>query len=129
MARKKKDLHVESEDLVPVFEYASAILAGRLKVTEALSFRHGIAPPQLGELESLLVGLPPFLSRESVSSVLGVPVTAKTLTNHDYLGTGPRLRFRVAGKVVYPAAFLLEWLEQQDMRPFVARPVLRGLVS
>lgn len=125
MARKKRDMHVESEDIVPAFELASAVLAGRLKVTEALSLRYGVTPPRLGALESLLVDLPPFISREGVSSVLGLPVSAKTLTNHDYLGTGPRLRFRVAGKVVYPAAFLLEWVEQQDLQSVISKPVAR----
>lgn len=129
MARKKRNSGPEISEIVPSFDHASAILAGRIMMAESLAAKYGVEPPRLADLASLLVDLPPFISRESVSSVLGLPVSSKTMTNHDYLGTGPRLRFRVAGKIVYPAAFLLEWIELQDLRPLVAKPVAKVLVS
>ena len=129
MARKKRDLGLEIGEVVPAFDHASAVLAGRIMVAEALAIRYGVEPPKLTDLAPLLLDLPPFISRESVSSVLGMPVSAKTMRNHDCLGTGPRLRFSVSNKVVYPAAFLLEWVEQQDLRALVSKPVSKVLVS
>lgn len=129
MARRKRDCGVEISETVPSFDHVSVILAGRIMMAEALATKYGVAPPKLKELAPLLVDLPPFISRESVSSVLGLPVSSKTMTNHDYLGIGPRLRFRVAGKIVYPAAFLLEWVELQDLRPLVSKPITKVLVS
>lgn len=96
---------------------------------EALASRYGVEPPKLTDLAPLLLDIPPFITRESVSSVLGMPVSSKTMRNHDCLGTGPRLRFSVANKVVYPAAFLLEWVEQQDLRPSVAKPIVKVAAS
>lgn len=123
MARKKRYLSLEIGEVVPAFDHAQAVLAGRLMAAEALALRYGVEPPTLQDLAPLLLDIPPFVTRESVSSVLGIPVSSKTMRNHDCLGTGPRLRFSVSNKVVYPAAFLLEWVEQQDLRPSVAKPV------
>lgn len=120
MARKKRESGVEIGDVVPAYDHASAVLAGRLAMAEAMAAKYGVDPPRISHLQMLLVDLPPFVTRESVSTVLGIPVAPKTMTNHDYLGTGPRLRFRVCGRVTYPTAFLLEWVEQQDLHPIAS---------
>ena len=125
MARKRREPSLEIQEFVPMYDKAATILAARLMTAEALALRYGVTPPKLGELAPLLVDLPAFISRESVGSVLGLPVSPKTLANHDYLGTGPRLRFLIANKTVYPAAFLLEWAEEQNFRPIVGKPVVK----
>lgn len=129
MARKKRGLSLEIGEVVPAFDQASALLAARIMAAEALALRYGVEPPALTDLAPLLLDIPPFVTRESVSAVLGMPVSSKTMRNHDCLGTGPRLRFSVANKVVYPAAFLLEWVEQQDLRPSVAKPIVKVAAS
>lgn len=125
MARKKREAGFEIQEVVPMYDRASAVLAARMMVAEALASRYGVAAPALKDLAPLLVDLPAFISRESVGSVLGLPVSPKTLANHDYLGTGPRLRFLVNNKTVYPAAFLLEWAEAQNFRSIVSKPVVK----
>ena len=125
MARKKRDLSLEIGEVVPAFDQASALLAARIMAAEALALRYGVEPPTLKNLAPLLLDIPPFVTRESVGSVLGLPVSPKTLANHDYLGTGPRLRFLVNNKTVYPAAFLLEWAEGQNFRSIVSKPVVK----
>ena len=130
MARKKRDLSLEVGEVVPAFDHASAVLAGRIMAAEALAARYGVEPPRLDDLAPMLLDMPPFVSRESVSAVLGMPLSSKTMRNHDCLGTGPRLRFSVANKVVYPAAFLLEWVERQNLlRALVAKPIAKVRAS
>lgn len=122
MARKRRA--VEAEVWVDLPDQgAAAVLKGRLAVAEALAVRYGVEPPSLCQLRPLLLDLPPLVARDAVQAVLGVPVASKTLSNHDASGTGPRLRFQVAGRVVYPAAFLLEWLERQGMVPVAVQEV------
>lgn len=102
-----------------VFDRGRAMMA----MAEALAAEMDEEPPAVGHaLRSLLEVLPPCVSRRDVSRLLGVPVSAKTLRNLDCLGKGPRMRFKdeQSGTVMYPAPFLLEWLEKRGLALRVA---------
>lgn len=43
--------------VVPAFDHASAVLAGRIMVAEALAIRYGVEPPKLTDLAPLLLDL------------------------------------------------------------------------
>jgi len=60
-------------------------------------------------LKDLSTKLPPVISRERIEEYLGGIISSKRLANLDSLGEGPP-RFRVARKVAYRTALLLEWI-------------------
>lgn len=73
-------------------------------------------PPRVGAaLRPLLDILPPFIARKHVTTQLGLPITAGRLRDLDSLGQGPRVRCKdeTSGEVMYPAAYLLEWVESR----------------
>lgn len=119
--RKKNTDAVVWPGSVP--DTVSAVLQGRMLAAEAMALTYGLEPPELKVFGSLLLNLPPLISRDMVADVLGLKISPKTLANHDCAGTGPRLRFQVAGRIVYPAAFFLEWVEKQNLIPLVAKAV------
>ena len=59
--------------------------------------------------EHLRENLPPIISRDHVSDILGGVISAKTLANLDSEGKGPK-RMRIGRKIVYRTDDLLEWL-------------------
>jgi hypothetical protein len=103
-----------------VFDRARAMMA----MAEALACWAHEDPPVVGlALRPLLEVLPPCVSRKEVSTLLGIPVSAKTLRNLDSLGKGPRIRFKdeCSGVVLYPAPFLLEWIERRGLVLLVSK--------
>ncbi len=54
--------------------------------------------------------LPPFVTREVAAQKLGGALTARTLSNLDAAGKGPR-KVRIGKKVCYPRSDFLEWLK------------------
>ena len=84
------------------------------KISAALlADQHGIEPPHVDKLAGLLLELPPFIARADVNTMLGSVVDVRTLANLDSLGKGPRMRMRIGNRVVYPTAYLLEWIEDR----------------
>jgi hypothetical protein len=61
------------------------------------------------DLSSLIVHLPPLISRDHVGELLGGVISSKTLANLDSLGAGPK-RMRMGRKIVYMTVDFLEWL-------------------
>lgn len=97
------------------------LILARMAFAEELAKKHKIKPPRLTTLRTVLASLPPVVSRAGVSTLLGVPLSGKTLANHDAAGTGPRLRLVCGGVVFYPVAFLLEWLESRGVEVVLVR--------
>ena len=54
--------------------------------------------------------LPPVFTRKTASEVIGGLISAKTMSNADALGRGPRERVRVGNRVGYTRDSFLEWL-------------------
>lgn len=52
----------------------------------------------------------PIVSRGEVGLFSGGLLNARTLANHDSLGTGPKGRLRIGRKVAYPVAELIAWM-------------------
>lgn len=64
--------------------------------------------------EHLRKNLPPIISRDHVSEILGGVISAKTLANLDSEGKGPK-RIRVGRKVIYLTDDFLKWLENRSV--------------
>ena len=62
-----------------------------------------------GIFENVRETLPPIISRDHVSEILGGVISTKTLANLDSEGKGPK-RMRIGRKIVYRTEDLLEWL-------------------
>jgi len=60
-------------------------------------------------LDNLRANLPPIISRDHVSELLGGVISSKTLANLDSEGKGPK-RMRIGRKVAYLTEDLLEWM-------------------
>lgn len=54
------------------------------------------------------------VARREVRSFTGGLVSPKFLANQDSLGTGPRNRVEVCGKIAYPVDSLIEWLRTRS---------------
>ncbi len=65
--------------------------------------------------EHLRENLPPIISRDHVSQILGGVISAKTLANLDSEGKGPKKRIRVGRKVAYLTDDFLKWLEKRSV--------------
>lgn len=102
-------------------EFRHAIMSGDnnpglalRKISAALlAEQYGIEPPRVNKLAGLLLELPPMIARADVRSMVGMDIDARTLANLDCTGKGPRMRLRVGRQVMYPTAYLLEWLEER----------------
>lgn len=79
------------------------------------SGKHKISPPRVNKLSPLLYKLPPLISRKQVPNILGGIVSDKFLANCDSKNEGPRVRLELFRYVVYPTAYLLEWLEEKHL--------------
>jgi hypothetical protein len=74
-----------------------------------------LTPPRLERLAWLLPLLPPLISRTDAKHWVG-GVSSNTLANADQENLGPRIRYVIGGRrVVYPTAYLLEWLENRGI--------------
>lgn len=104
---------------------ADPIVQGKLMASQAWSDLYQVAPPVVTYLLPMLFDMPSVVSREDMSRRVGIPLSARTLANLDSLDKGPRLRFKdpESGRIVYPAAFVLEWLEERGFQPLIARVV------
>ena len=84
------------------------------KISAALlAEQYGIEPPRVNKLAGLLLELPPLIARTDVRAMVGMDIDERSLANLDSLGKGPRMRMRVGRRVVYPTAYLLEWIEEK----------------
>ena len=52
-------------------------------------------------------------SQDQLDRFSGGLLNAKTLANHDSLGTGPKERVRIGNKVAYPKQSLADWLRDR----------------
>jgi hypothetical protein len=55
-----------------------------------------------------------LVARSEVSAFTGGAVCPGTVANADCEGVGPKGRFRIGRKVVYPAVALVEWLKERS---------------
>ena len=78
-----------------------------------VSKKKNISPPKLDRLGWALAQMPPLICRKDVGHWIGM--ASQTLAGADAAGTGPRVRYIIGRRVVYPAAYLLEWLESQGI--------------
>ncbi len=69
-------------------------------------------------LNDLANSLPPVITRKKIKKYFGEVVTPGALANADSRGTGPRVRYRVGRDIMYPTAYLLEWLESRSFIQF-----------
>ncbi|NCD26630.1 MAG: hypothetical protein EOL86_13710 [Deltaproteobacteria bacterium] len=97
------------------------IIRGRLDYAAQIGMANGITPPEVAALRPLLAVLPVAIARERVAEVLGLELSPKTLANMDSLQTGPRLRFLVGHRAMYPTAYLLEWMERRGLEVVARR--------
>lgn len=67
---------------------------------------NGESSAQVTRLQHLLLQLPPMIARKKVDALLEGLTNSRALANADYTGTGPRVRWRICGKVCYPTAYL-----------------------
>jgi hypothetical protein len=56
----------------------------------------------------------PAVARLEAPRFAGGGVTVKLLANHDAMGTGPKGRFYIGRKVMYPTCELAAWLRQRS---------------
>jgi hypothetical protein len=61
-----------------------------------------------------------IVARSEISAFTGGAVCPGTLANADCEGVGPKDRFRIGRKVVYPAAAVVEWLKERS------KPIFKG---
>ena len=97
-----------------------------MRMACALASAAHIEPPEIGDaLRHLLDILPPFVSRKDVSRLLGVPIGAGAMRNLDAQGKGPRMSKKdtVSGVVLYPAPYLLEWIEKRGFVTLAAERI------
>jgi hypothetical protein len=59
----------------------------------------------------------PFVARREVYRFSGGIVTPRHLANEDSRGTGPDGKITVNGRVAYPTASLVAWLEERLKSP------------
>ena len=86
------------------------------KMAASMGEQRDTSAPVVRELKALLATLPPLVGRKQAQALLGNSVSAQTLANADSMGSGPRVRMVIGGhKVVYPSAYLLEWLETRGV--------------
>ena len=55
------------------------------------------------------------VARKSIDEFTGGAISRSTMSNHDSQGTGPKIKQRLGGTVVYPIDSLIEWLETNPM--------------
>ena len=58
----------------------------------------------------------PFIARSRLSEATGGVLNARTMANHDSMGTGIKGKTIVGGRVVYEVARVVEWLEGREKR-------------
>jgi hypothetical protein len=56
----------------------------------------------------------PILARNEIERLKGGVVTRKYLSNLDCLGRGPKGRFLIGRRIVYPLGALVDWLQQRS---------------
>lgn len=54
-----------------------------------------------------------IVARTKISDFSGGAFSGRTVANADSAGTGPKGRFRIGKKVVYPVDSLVAWLESR----------------
>ena len=59
--------------------------------------------------ETMAKELPPFIARDRVSDFFGGLISRPTMASKDCLGGGPKVKYRMGKKVVYPREDLLMW--------------------
>lgn len=57
--------------------------------------------------------LPAVFSRQEAVKQLGYAISAKTLSNLDAKGLGPKQKLHIGGKVVYEKVNFLNWLKNK----------------
>lgn len=57
--------------------------------------------------------LPAVFSRQEAAKQLGYAISAKTLSNLDAKGLGPKQKLHIGGKVVYEKVNFLNWLKER----------------
>lgn len=57
--------------------------------------------------------LPTVFSRQEAAKQLGYAISAKTLSNLDAKGLGPKQKLYIGGKVAYEKENFLEWLKDK----------------
>jgi hypothetical protein len=71
-------------------------------------------PKQIPDFSNLAEKWPSVLvAREETPKFSGGVLTPKTLANLDGKGLGPKGRFRIGRKVVYPVQSLIDWLQSR----------------
>jgi hypothetical protein len=73
-------------------------------------------PPSPFNFKALVDAWPAPLvarSQKQLDRFSGGLLNAKTLANHDSLGTGPKGKVRIGNKVAYPKLALAEWLKER----------------
>lgn len=57
----------------------------------------------------------PFVARdqEILDRFSGGILNAKTLSNHDSLGTGPKGKIRINSRIAYPVHSLIDWMVER----------------
>lgn len=64
-------------------------------------------------IDTLKTSLPPVFSRKEAVKHLGGIICAKTLSNLDASGKGPKMKLKVGKKVAYEREDFLKWLHNQ----------------
>jgi len=83
----------------------------------------GVEPPRVTAMWPMLLRLPPLIPRCRVAELLPDTVSAEKIRLDERKKEGPRVRFKGAGgktSIVYPAPYLLEYLEK------VLKPQVKG---
>ena len=57
-----------------------------------------------------------LVAREQVADFSGGALNPKTCANWDSLSIGPKVRYRIGGKVVYDVLSLIEFMESRSER-------------
>lgn len=99
---------IDRGDLPPAPQFIQSL------VGIPISKNKNITPPKLDKLAWALPQLPPMICRKDMGHWFGI--AQSTLANADVSGTGPRVRYIIGRRVVYPTAYILEWLEEQGMK-------------
>lgn len=79
-----------------------------------VSKKKTVSPPKINYLGWMLPQLPPVMARRDMEKWLP-GVSPKTLANADSNGTGPRVRYQHHNSIIYPTAYLLEWIEKSGI--------------
>lgn len=70
--------------------------------------------PKLKHLADMWDDFPAFITRSEAKKITGGVISKRTLELDDQYGRGPRKRFFLNGKIAYPKAEFLEYLETKD---------------